>query len=145
MDDHAIPESHHRFLSEHSKGVLTTIRRDGRPQLSNVLYLYDPATSRARVSVTADRAKTRNAGRDPRVGLHVSSADFWSYLVADGEATLGAVASEPGDPATDVLVELYSGLAGEHSDWEEFRGVQVRERRLVLTLDVRHTYGMVRG
>ena len=110
-----------------------------------MLYLYDPTTAEARVSVTADRAKTRNAARDPRVSMHVNSTDFWSYLVADGEAVVGDVATDPKDDATDALVELYRSLAGEHPDWEEFRAVQVREQRLVLTLRVGNTYGMVRG
>ena len=40
--------------------MLATIKRDGRPQLSNVGYSYDPEPQLFRVSVTADRAKTRN-------------------------------------------------------------------------------------
>ena len=55
-------------------GVLATIKRDGRPQLSNVGYAWDDGL--VRVSVTADRAKTRNLQRDPRVTLHVASPDF---------------------------------------------------------------------
>jgi len=94
--------------------------------------------------VTADRAKTRNAQRDPRVSLHVSSDDFWAYLVAEGDAVLGDVARDPDDPAADELVELYRKLAGEHEKWEKFREVQVAEQRLVLAVDVGHTYGMVR-
>lgn len=144
-DSPAIPDRHSEFLATHKRGVLITLRRDGRPQSSNVLYRYDPATAEARVSVTADRAKTRNAARDPRVSLHVNSTDFWSYLVADGEAVLGDVATDPNDEAADALVALYRSLAGEHPDWEEFRSVQVREQRLVLTLPVGRTYGMAPG
>jgi len=139
-----IPARHHEFLAEHSAAVLVTLKRDGRPQLSNVLYHYDRGTGTARVSVTADRAKTRNARRDPRVSLHVSSDDFWAYLVAEGDAELSEVAREPHDAAADELVELYRELAGEHERWEKFREVQVAEHRLVLTLRVSHTYGMVR-
>jgi len=139
-----IPARHHEFLAEHSKAVLVTLKRDGRPQLSNVLYSYDREARTALVSVTADRAKTRNAQRDPRVSLHVSSEDFWAYLVAEGDAVLSPVAREPHDAAADQLVELYRMLAGEHQKWDKFREVQVAERRLVLTLQVSHTYGMVR-
>jgi len=139
-----IPGRHHEFLAAHTKAVLVTLKRDGRPQLSNVLYHYDADTGRARVSVTADRAKTRNARRDPRVSLHVSRDDFWAYLVAEGEATLGDVAGDPHDVAADELVDLYRNLAGEHDTWEKFREVQVAEQRLVLNLQLSHTYGMVR-
>jgi PPOX class probable F420-dependent enzyme len=138
-----IPAQHHDFLADHAKGVLVTLKRDGRPQLSNVLYDYDRDTATARVSVTADRAKTRNAERDPRVSLHVSSDDFWAYVVADGEAVLGDTVRDPHDAAADELVDLYRALAGEHDAWEKYRQVQVAERRLVLTLKISHTYGMV--
>lgn len=59
-------------LAEHRWGVLATVKRDGRPQLSNVGYAFDAAEGLVRVSVTADRAKTRNLERDPRVTLHVA-------------------------------------------------------------------------
>lgn len=143
MTDAHVAEHHRRFLAGHRKGVLVTLRRDGRPQLSNVLYAFDPDTALIRVSVTADRAKTRNAERDPRVALHVSSDDFWAYVVADGTAAVGPVATDPHDAATDALVDLYRSLAGEHPDWEEFRATQVQEGRLVLTLAVERAYGMV--
>lgn len=145
MTDDQIPREHHDFLAEHRKAVLVTLKRDGRPQLSNVLYRYDPATRQADVSVTADRAKTRNAVRDPRVSLHVSSDDFWAYVVADGTAVVGEPARDPHDQSADALVELYRVLAGEHENWEKFREVQVLEQRLVLSVAVEHTYGMVRG
>jgi len=76
------------LVAAHNRAVLATIKRDGRPQLSNVIYAWDPGTQTARVSVTADRAKTRNAARDPRVSLHVSATDFWSYAVVEGDAVL---------------------------------------------------------
>lgn len=131
------------FLGGNRNGVLVTIKRDGRPQLSNIVYGYDPGAGRVRVSVTADRAKTRNAARDPRVGMHVSSQDFWSYVVVEGEAELTAVAMDPTDPLVDDLVELYRSLSGEHPDWDDYRSAMVRERRQVLSFVVTHAYGQL--
>lgn len=133
------------FLAGNHRGVLVTLKRDGRPQLSNVVYGFDAGAGRVRVSVTADRAKTANAARDPRVGLHVSSADFWSYVVAEGAAELTAVAADPADATVDELVDLYRSLSGEHPDWDDFRSAMVRERRLILSFAVTHAYGQVRG
>jgi PPOX class probable F420-dependent enzyme len=128
-----------------NKGVLATLRRAGRPQLSNVLYAWDAATRTARVSVTADRAKTRNAARDPRVSLHVSAPDFWSYAVLDGTAELSDVAAGPHDAAADELVDTYRAAAGrEHPDWEEFRATMVAERRQVLRVRAERVHGMAR-
>lgn len=143
MPDLTIPADHHDFLAAHSKGVLVTLRRNGLPQLSNVLYGYDADTGTARVSITADRAKTRNIAREPWVALHVSSEDFWRYSVAEGRGSLSAVATESGDATVDGLVDLYRSLAGEHPDWAEFRAAQVEQRRVLLTIELDRAYGAV--
>ncbi|CAN5472001.1 PPOX class F420-dependent oxidoreductase [soil metagenome] len=131
------------LVSHGRNGVLVTLKRDGRPQLSNISYHYDPAAAVARISVTADRAKTRNLQRDPRASLHVSSPDFWSWTVLDGTATLSEVATAPGDAAADELVELYRQVNGEHPDWDEYRAAMVTDRRQVVRLAVTHVYGQV--
>jgi PPOX class probable F420-dependent enzyme len=133
------------LVADGNRGVLATLRRAGRPQLSNVLYAWDEEALTARVSVTADRAKTRNAERDPRVSLHVSAPDFWSYAVLDGTAELGDVAADPHDAAADELVETFRAAARqEHPDWEGFRRAMVAEQRRVLRVRVERVYGMAR-
>ncbi len=82
------------FLTANKKGVLLTIRGNGRPQASNIVYTY--ADGVARISVTAGRAKTRNLARDPRASLHVTSSDFWAFVVAEGDVELSDVTEEPG-------------------------------------------------
>ncbi|WP_124393955.1 PPOX class F420-dependent oxidoreductase [Rhodococcus wratislaviensis] len=131
------------LVATHNRAVLATVKRDGRPQLSNVIYAWDPGTQTARVSVTSDRAKTRNAARDPRVSLHVSATDFWSYAVVEGDAELSAVVADPHDAAADELVEVFRQAAGkEHDDWEDFRRAMVSERRQVLRVRATNVYGM---
>ncbi|MEO9221422.1 MAG: pyridoxamine 5'-phosphate oxidase family protein, partial [Mycobacteriaceae bacterium] len=44
------------LFGTHGLGVLATLKRDGRPQLSNVAYAYDPDQQVLSVSVTDDRA-----------------------------------------------------------------------------------------
>lgn len=122
-------------------GVLVTIKADGRPQLSNISYAVEGDGTIA-ISVTADRAKTRNAARDPRVSLHVTADDFWSYVVIEGDAELTPAAESPDDSTADQLVELYRALQGEHPDWDEYRAAMVNDRRLVLRLRPTHAYGM---
>ncbi|HEY8789286.1 MAG TPA: PPOX class F420-dependent oxidoreductase [Actinopolymorphaceae bacterium] len=142
MSEPVLPDSVLRdLLAARRLGVLATIRRDGRPQLSTVTYAYDRAAELIRVSITADRAKTRNLRRDPRGVLQASSDDGWSYVVADGAATLSAVAAAPDDAAVDELVALYRSLSGEHPDWDEYRAAMVHDQRLVLRLSVDRVYG----
>jgi PPOX class probable F420-dependent enzyme len=133
------------FVAENRWGVLATIKRDGRPQLSNVGYAYDPEAQLIRVSVTDDRAKTRNLRADPRVSLHVSSKDFWTWVAVEGTAELTPVAADPHDATVEELIAYYRGTAGEHPDWDEYRAAMVAERRLVVRFRPEHTYGQVPG
>lgn len=123
--------------------VLTTIKSDGRPQLSNVLHTVDD-TGVLRVSTTADRAKYANLRRTPWAAVHVDGTDFWSYAVIEGDVTLSAVAADPHDSAVDELVELYRSLSGEHEDWGDYRRTMVSDRRVVVRITPTHAYGMLR-
>ena len=132
------------FVREHGRGVLVTLRRDGRPQLSNIMYL--PGTDHTvRISVTADRAKTNNLRRDPRASLHVTREDFYAYVVLDGMVALSPAAAAPDDQVVEELVEMYRSAQGEHPDWDEFRRAMVADRRVVATLSATHAYGMLGG
>lgn len=129
------------FATEHRRSVLVTIKRDGRPQSSNVMHVVEDG--RFLVSVTDDRAKTRNVRRDPRVSLHVSAPDFWSYVVLDGVAGMTPAAADVDDPTVEALVSYYRLAAGEHPDWADYRRVMVREKRLLLRITPDHAYGML--
>ncbi|WP_431237140.1 PPOX class F420-dependent oxidoreductase [Mycolicibacterium aichiense] len=132
-------------IAGNSLGVLATIKRDGRPQLSNVTYHFDRRNLVVEVSITEPRAKTRNLRRDPRASLLVSSDDGWSYAVADGNAILTPPAAEPHDDTVDALVALYRNVAGEHPDWDDYRRAMVTDRRVLLKLPISHLYGMPPG
>ena len=95
--------------------------------------------------MTDGRAKTANLRRDPRGSLHVTSDDFWSYVVLDGTVALSPVADRPDDPVVEELVEMYRQAQGEHPDWDEFRRAMVDQRRLVATLSATRGYGQVQG
>ncbi|NBE80384.1 PPOX class F420-dependent oxidoreductase [Micromonospora rubida] len=123
-------------------GVLATIKRDGRPQLSNVVYSFDREAGLIRISVTDGRAKTANLRRDPRASFHVSSDDGWAYAVAEARAELTPVARRPDDATVEELVGLYRAVQGEHPDWDDFRAAMVAEGRLVLRLHVERVYGV---
>ncbi|GGV84981.1 PPOX class F420-dependent enzyme [Streptomyces griseoloalbus] len=132
------------LLSEKAGGVLVTLKRDGRPQLSNVMHVYYPDERIIRVSLTDDRAKTRNLRRDPRASYHVTTKDRWAYTVAEGTADLSPVAGDPHDGTVEELVRLYRDISGEHPDWDDYRATMVRDRRLVLRLRVERAYGIPR-
>jgi PPOX class probable F420-dependent enzyme len=133
------------LIADNSLGVLATIKRDGRPQLSNVTYHFDARALSIEVSVTEPRPKTRNLRRDPRASIMVSSEDGWAYAVAEGDAVLSAPAADPHDETVEALVSLYRNVAGEHPDWEDYRRAMVIDRRVLLRLPISHLYGMPPG
>ncbi|WP_039802463.1 PPOX class F420-dependent oxidoreductase [Nocardia araoensis] len=130
------------FARDHSRSVLTTIRRNGRPQLSNVLHVVG-ADGRIRISITADRAKYHNLVRDPWAALHVTRDDFFAYAVLEGTVELTPVAAAPDDPTVDALVEYYRTANGEHPDWDEYRNAMVTDRRALVLFTPTNAYGML--
>jgi PPOX class probable F420-dependent enzyme len=104
------------LLASRGKGVLTTIKRDGRPQLSNISYQFDPATRTLTTSAATFRAKTKNLQRDPRASVHVTSEDFLLWMVAEGTVTLGEPVRSHDDPAGRARIDQ---IQAEHPGWSE--------------------------
>ena len=104
------------FLRERHNGILVTTRADGRPQLSPVTCGVD-ADGRIVVSTYPQRAKARNARRDPRVSTCVLSDDFGgAYVQVDGQAEVLDLPA-----ALEPLVEYFRCISGEHPNWDEYR------------------------
>ncbi len=120
------------WLAGHHQAVLVTLRQDGSAQSSNLSFFFDGST--ARISVTADRAKSRNVQRDPRVILHVLGDTFWQYVAIQGTASVSAVSQTPGDAVGRELLEVYQGIAGPHPNPDEYFQAMVTDRRMVLTV-----------
>ncbi|MDL4774442.1 MULTISPECIES: PPOX class F420-dependent oxidoreductase [Thermomonosporaceae] len=130
-----------KLISERDIGVLATLKRDGRPQLSTINYHYDEGRRLVRVSITDDRAKARNLRRDPRASLHVGSPDGWAWAVAEGAAELSAPATAPDGVEVEDLIALYRDIRGEHPDWDDYRRAMVADRRVIISLSVDRLYG----
>lgn len=129
------------FVADRRKGVVITIKQDGRPHASNILYAANEGT--VRISVTTGRAKTHNLERDPRASLHVTSDDFWHWVVVEGTASFSPMA-DADEPATlEALRQLYRDIAGEHADWDDYDEAMISEERMVLTIDLTHAYGQL--
>ncbi|MGI9601351.1 MAG: PPOX class F420-dependent oxidoreductase [Acidimicrobiales bacterium] len=130
------------WASTRRNGVLITLRGDGRPQSSDISYAVDGDSFL--ISVTDDRAKTRNMQRDARVVLHLTDPGSWSYLSFDGTAELSPVTAAPGDATSDALVDYYERVAGQaHPDWDEYRQAMIDEGRLVVRLRPANVVGQI--
>jgi len=129
------------WLASHHRAVLITLRADGSPQSSNVLTAFDG--TEFRISVTAERAKTRNLVRDPRAVMHVVGSDFWSYASVTCSAQVGPVSRQAGDQAGQELLAVHDAISeAPHPNPAEFYDVMVNEHRLVLLLRADTVTGM---
>jgi PPOX class probable F420-dependent enzyme len=121
-----------KLLQERDLGVLATLKRDGRPQLSNVNYHFDAGSRLIRVSITADRAKARNLRRDPRASVLVLSDDFGgAWVQVDGTAEVLDLPE-----ALEPLVEYFRVISGEHPDWDEYRQAMREQGKSLIRITV---------
>ena len=123
------------FVARNHRGVLATIKRDGRPQLSNVAYALDH-DGRLKVSVTRTRAKTRNLQRDPRASITVLGDNWYQYIVVEARAEI------QDDPQVIAdLRRVYEMISGKpHPNWSEFDDAMAREGRVLLALTIERMY-----
>ena len=116
-------------VREHSHAVLSTVRRDGTPQMSPVGATVDDA-GRVVVSSRETAYKTRNVRRDPRAWLCVFPDEFYGpWVQVEGSVE---VLSLP--DALEPLVDYYRRIAGEHDDWDDYRRAMVAEQRCLLRI-----------
>jgi PPOX class probable F420-dependent enzyme len=117
------------FLRANHRSVLITRRRDGRLQSSPVVHGVDDE-GYVVISVTQDRAKTRNLRRDPRATLcALNDAFFGRWVQVDGDAHIVDLPDAMGG-----LEALYRQVHGEHRDWDDFAAAMVRDRRCLIRI-----------
>jgi PPOX class probable F420-dependent enzyme len=124
-------EAARAVVRDQHHAVLTTMRRDGTPQMSPVLVAVDD-DGRVVVSSRETAIKTKNVRRDPRAWLCVLPDGFfgrWVQIEGDVE-----VVSLP--EAMDGLVAYYPSTVGEHEDWDDYRAAMQREERVLIRLDL---------
>lgn len=117
------------FVRPRHHAIVLTTRADGRPQGSPVSCGVD-GSGRIVVSTYPDRAKARNARRDPLASVIVLSDD-WNgpWVQVDGRA-------EVIDPPESVepLVEYFRSISGEHPDWDEYRAAMLRQGKSLVRI-----------
>lgn len=130
------------WASTRKHATLITIRRDGRPQSSDIVYGVDDGVFL--ISITDDRAKTINMRRDPRAVLHLSEPGSWSYVSLDGTVELADVTVSRQDATNDALVSYFETVAGKaHPNWEEYRQAMVDQGRLLARFTPTGVVGLI--
>ena len=119
------------FIRPRHHGILTTTRRDGRPQLSPVACGIDPE-GRVLISTYPERAKATNVRRDPRTSMLFLSED-WNDAWVQVDGT-GEVLDMPG--AVDDFVTYFRSISGEHPDWDEYRAAMQRQGKSLIRIRI---------
>lgn len=119
------------FVRERSHWVLTTRRQSGGLQMSPVTGAVASDES-LMIATYPERAKVHNIRANPDVTICVLSDDFGgAWVQVDGSARIVDLPD-----ALDGLVEYYRSAAGEHSDWNEYRGAMNRQGKCLIQIDV---------
>lgn len=124
------PDELDAFLDDHHRAVLVTRRADGeRLQTSPIVCAVDDE-GRVLISVTQERAKTKNVRRDPRATLCVLDDGFFGeWRQVDGTAEVVDLPE-----AMPLLEHVYRAVSGEHDDWDDFRAAMERDRRCIIRI-----------
>ena len=119
------------WASNTHHGVLITLRKDGRPQSSDIAYTV--IEGKFCISATATRAKTINLLRDNRAVLHITSSETWSYISFDGIAEITQTAQQPEDSVCKELAKVFTAIQKkQHPNWDEFNQAMINDKRLVI-------------
>lgn len=128
------------FSRTHHRAVLSTLRNDGKPQLSPVLVAVD-AEGRAIISTRETAMKTRNLRRRPEAFLCVFTDTFFGpWVQAEGTAEILSLPE-----ALEPLVDYYRLTAGEHENWDEYRQAMWAEQRCLIRVTIERTGPNVSG
>jgi PPOX class probable F420-dependent enzyme len=118
------------FIKPRHQAILITTRADGTPQASPVTAGVDDQ-GRIVISSYPERAKTRNARRDPEhVSVLFLSDDFGgAWVQVDGTAEVLDIPD-----AVEPLVDYFRAIAGEHPDWAEYRQAMLDQGKSLLRI-----------
>ena len=116
-------------LGDRHRWVLATTRGDGRPQMSLVSGGMI-ADGRLAIATYPERAKAKNARRDPHVSVAVMGEQFDdAWIQIDGEAEVLDLPE-----AGDAFVEYYRSISGEHPNWDEYRQAMADQGKCIVVI-----------
>ena len=117
------------FARTNHHAVLSTMRRDGTPQLSPVTVAVDDA-DRVVISSRQPAIKVKNLTRDPRAWLAVFPDAFYgSWVQLSGPAEIVSLPQ-----ALPALEAYYRSVSGEHPDWDDYRAAMIRDQRCLIRI-----------
>jgi PPOX class probable F420-dependent enzyme len=119
------------FLRQNHRAVLATRRSDGGVQMSPIVLALDEDGTVV-ISSRETAIKVKNLQRDPYAYAIVLNDRFYGdWIQVEGPVTI-----EPLPGAMEGLVRYYRTISGEHPDWEDYRQAMVRDRRVIVRMEI---------
>ena len=118
FDPGMLPDDVLAFLTERHLATLTTLDRDGRPHVTAVGFIFDPADGLVRIITNAGSQKAVNAARGGRAAVGQVDGKRWLSLegpvtvtddparVAAAVAAYGTRYRQPGENPSRVALEI---------------------------------------
>ncbi|WP_186627759.1 PPOX class F420-dependent oxidoreductase [Rhodococcus sp. BP22] len=119
------------FVAPRHHLTLITGKRDGGVQVSPVTAGLD-SEGRIVIATYPERAKVHNIRRNPSVTALIHS-DEWNdaYVQIDGTAEIIDLPD-----SVEPLVEYFRSVAGEHSDWDEYREAMRKQGKSLIRITI---------
>ena len=119
------------FLRQHHNGVLATTRSDGTTQMSPITVGVD-GDDRVVVSSRETAYKVKQLRARPRAAICAFTDRFFGdWVQVEGPVEIVSLPE-----ALEPLVDYYRDIRGEHPDWDEYRAVMARDRRVLIRMTV---------
>ena len=128
------------FIRRNHQGVLATTRADGSTQMSPVTAGVDDE-GRVEISSRETAYKVRHLRARP----YAAYCGFTDRFFGEWVQVEGPVEIVTLPDAMEPLVEYYRRIRGEHPDWDEYRAVMERDRRVLLRLTIERAGPTVSG
>jgi PPOX class probable F420-dependent enzyme len=128
------------FLRANHRAVMATTRADGTTQMSPITAGVDEE-GRVVVSSRETAYKVRHLRALPYAAIcGFTDGFFGAWVQVEGPVE---VVSLP--EAMEQLVDYYRSISGEHPDWDDYRAVMERDRRVILRMTVERAGPSVSG
>lgn len=130
-----------QFLTKNHWGILATRRKNGQLQMSPVTVGLD-SEGRAVISSRETAYKVNNLRRDPRAALCAITSSFHGegWVQINGSAKIISLPD-----ALETLMYLHRQAYGENKSWPEFQERMVREKRVIIRIDIESVGPKLRG
>jgi PPOX class probable F420-dependent enzyme len=128
------------FLRSNHRAVMATSRSDGTTQMSPITAGVDSA-GRVVVSSRETAYKVRHLRALPYAAICAFTEGFFGeWVQVEGPVDIVSLPE-----AMEPLVDYYRAISGEHPDWDEYRAVMERDRRVILRMSVERAGPTVSG